>query len=296
MAQSKEQLPSLTICSFNIHGFCNPSGNENVTELICFLLHARPHILCLQEFDRSAQPITTVTASSPQALQPLLDKVNAHFKHRKVLILPWLGAFLSVLHDVPITDDNHLAWASLATITAFPITPRPDNTSLRPKHRDSSVAKGGRSDRILAVQGEGVAVINIHLDHVASATRHKQLKHYLARQMSQQDAQVWVGDWNALTRADYTAKQWADIATVRARNSWEPPQTIVMEQAAKAGLVDAMVLARGKPLPTSRFATRIDYVLLNSAARESWVVESCHTQVDMSMSDHKPVLVQLVRR
>ena len=60
--------------------------------------------------------------SSPLALQPLLDTANAHFRGRKPLLLPWLCAIMATLHNQPYTNDNHLAWASLAIIAAFPLT------------------------------------------------------------------------------------------------------------------------------------------------------------------------------
>ena len=37
--------------------------------------------------------------------------------------------------------------------------------------------------------------------------------------------QIWTGDFNALTKEDYSDEEWEDIARVRARNLWERPHT-----------------------------------------------------------------------
>ena len=39
-----------------------------------------------------------------------------------------------------------------------------------------------------------------------------------------ENCQVWTGDFNALTRKDYSKKEWEAIANVRKKNNWESPQ------------------------------------------------------------------------
>ena len=35
---------------------------------------------------------------------------------------------------------------------------------------------------------------------------------------------IWTGDFNALTKEDYTADEWQNITTIRKQNHWEIPQ------------------------------------------------------------------------
>ena len=37
--------------------------------------------------------------------------------------------------------------------------------------------------------------------------------------------QIWTGDFNAITREDYSQKEWDDLTSVRERNCWELPKT-----------------------------------------------------------------------
>ena len=36
--------------------------------------------------------------------------------------------------------------------------------------------------------------------------------------------QIWTGDFNALTREDYSEQEWERVGEVRARECWEKPQ------------------------------------------------------------------------
>ena len=69
------------------------------------------------------------------------------------------------------------------------------------------------------------------------------------------------GDFNALTREDYTQAEWDDIAWVRCRGSWEPPVTDVTTRMAEAAFTDCWWAAGcvGNKI-SCRFDSRIDYI------------------------------------
>ena len=50
---------------------------------------------------------------------------------------------------------------------------------------------------------------------------------------------MWAGDFNSLTREDYTEAGWEEIARVRRQSSWEPPRTAVAERMRALGFVDS---------------------------------------------------------
>ena len=45
--------------------------------------------------------------------------------------------------------------------------------------------------------------------------------------------QLWLGDFNALTREDYTQKQWEAIAAERSKSYWEEPRTEVSQRISR---------------------------------------------------------------
>ena len=44
--------------------------------------------------------------------------------------------------------------------------------------------------------------------------------------------QIWTGDFNALTREDYTDEKWNHITGVRKQNGWELPKTELTTQVS----------------------------------------------------------------
>ena len=57
--------------------------------------------------------------------------------------------------------------------------------------------------------------------------------------------QLWLGDFNALTRDDYTQKQWNAIAAERSKSYWEEPRTEVRQRKQEPFLTFASVQADG---------------------------------------------------
>ncbi len=52
----------------------------------------------------------------------------------------------------------------------------------------------------------------------------KEVHAKLAKLFESGSPQLWAGDFNALTREDYTREQWEEVARVREQNSWESPR------------------------------------------------------------------------
>ena len=89
----------------------------------------------------------------------------------------------------------------------------------------------------------------------------------------------WIGDFNALTKEDYTKQEWDEITNIREGSCWERPRTDLTEmlqsmipsQRKKKSLFLPIQLrdagARrhdiSGPIGTCRFGTRTDYVYFN---------------------------------
>ena len=83
--------------------------------------------------------------------------------------------------------------------------------------------------------GVKLALTCLHLEHRREPTRLseiKGIKNALDKANVNDDSycQIWTGDFNALTREDYSPEEWAEITNVRQKNSWELPKTELTTQ------------------------------------------------------------------
>lgn len=72
------------------------------------------------------------------------------------------------------------------------------------------------------------AFLFLLIDHRLEPSRLREeegLHVQLTRLFTENKPQIWTGDFNALTREDYGDEEWAEIASIREKNSWESPQT-----------------------------------------------------------------------
>ena len=72
------------------------------------------------------------------------------------------------------------------------------------------------------------------MDHRREPTRLsevKGIKNALEKaKIDNDNCQIWTGDFNALTKEDYSPEEWAEITNVRQKNSWELPKTELTTQ------------------------------------------------------------------
>ena len=157
----------------------------------------------------------------------------------------------------------------------------PGSTSKLGKGRYSScrvVLPSSRDDDAEAtgVSRSELGAVVIHLDHQNEKVRMEQtrtmIRTFLQKGESLPD--LWMGDFNALTKFDYTKAEWSEIADIRARNFWESPVTeltgaltsVTSSKKQKAllpiPLCDSWSSCphRTGPAATCRFGTRIDYI------------------------------------
>lgn len=265
---SNKKKKRLRVGTFNVHGFAN-GRLENTFDEICHLLgEANLDILGLQE-------------ASGALLPELVRKLGK--------------------------DAYKLAtkFGGTAILTRLPIV-------------DNSTAKPGKGrycccEVMLPVNdGDDIQTcrfIVLHLDHRKEQTRMDEVK-VIVKTFERNGAplpQVWVGDFNALTRADYTHQEWNQIAQVRQKNRWEPPisdlTSIMTAPAEKTtplskglGLSDAFASVpptnRSGPLGTSRFDTRIDYVYFDAQHfnKAGWTISACDHVDSKKFSDHNLVI------
>merc|ERR1712080_474777 len=112
-----------------------------------------------------------------------------------------------------------------------------------------------QADLRLGEREETLLLVNLHPDHASEDTRLVQFQEW------ERKVKVWAGDFNTLTREDYSQQGWEEIGAVRRRGKWEQPRTEFSNYLHKKGLTDSWAsVGRPSPVSTCRFSTHIDYI------------------------------------
>jgi len=261
-------MAKVTLCTYNVHSFYDEEGRCRVEDISKLIQELELDVICLQECD----------GMHLKKLLKLLEQGPKAFN-----MVKWGGcAIISSLPMEEVEIENRKSRSSQGRAEGLP-----GRRTFHPRFVTARIQVG--EERVLAVTC-------IHLDHKLEPRRMNEvatIQENLAGLFKRGEAQVWTGDFNALTREDYTDAGWARVAEVRARGSWEKPQTDVTNCVRTMGFLDCWAaLGRPGPVSTCRFDTHIDYVYLSSAAQEIWKCEEVLHHPSKA-SDHKPVVVKL---
>ena len=157
----------------------------------------------------------------------------------------------------------------------------------------------------------------LHLNHKTEPKRLKEInaiRKHLDKVFKEDHCQIWTGDFNAVTKEDYSDEKWQNITAVRKRNCWELPKTeltakvdkfefkqifgefcnIFIFQVKSFGFKDSWHLTGcPEPIKTCRFETHIDYVYANDKFLSKYKVQEV-VHVDDTASDHNMVMATFV--
>ena len=108
-------------------------------------------------------------------------------------------------------------------------------SSILSRHSAEQVQEGKKlSTRCLTVKlnlkQQCLFITCLHLDHRIESKRIKEvenIKENLKTIFNSNQAQIWAGDFNSLTKEDYSEKEWKVLTRVRENNGWEGPKTEV---------------------------------------------------------------------
>ena len=175
-----------------------------------------------------------------------------------------------------------------AILSRFPITRRSRISLETPGHTEQRSA----ADAVIALPEGALRVCCVHLDHVLEDLRLAQWA-ALSAETDAVAGGLLCGDLNALCRSDYSASQWAVIAEGRRTSRWEVPESRLMETIFAAGFRDAA--AGCEIAPTSRFNTRIDYILAADDCPWRFARYTTVEALALGVTDHNGVMVRLTR-
>ncbi len=84
--------------------------------------------------------------------------------------------------------------------------------------------------------GSILYLTSLHLDHKLEPRRMTEIQSIekkLEAVFKANGCQIWTGDFNALTRKEYSEERWDEITRIRHRNHWELPQTDLTTKVKK---------------------------------------------------------------
>lgn len=261
--QSPSTKLRLRVGSFNVHQWTNGHSEHTFDDICSLLCKANLDIIGLQEASRALLP-------------ELVSKLG---ENRYELAAKFGGTvILSRLPVVTIGDNSKIG---------------------KGRYCFCSVVFPGDD-----TQQQAFSIIAVHLNHKKEEKRVKEIR-AIVRGFERENLplpDLWMGDFNALTRKDYTKEEWNRIYQVRSRNHWElPVSDLTLAVMSKTnhkglGLRDAYAFVpesnRLGPLSTCRFGTRIDYVYFRAErmGAAGWNIAACEHVDCRRISDHNLVI------
>jgi endonuclease/exonuclease/phosphatase family metal-dependent hydrolase len=131
-----------------------------------------------------------------------------------------------------------------------------------------------------------VFVVNVHLDYECETKRiHEinQIFHYTKPYLNEYPV-ILAGDFNALTKQDYTTSQWKQIYKLRKHSQWELPVHKLTDKLNQSWIDSGKEYVFQK---TCRYNTRVDYIYTNCIAVKHYEVK----ETIPYLSDHNLVFI-----
>jgi len=108
----------------------------------------------------------------------------------------------------------------------------------------------------ITIHETDVYVTCCHLDHANEEQRMVdvgRMEHDLRDLFLNNEYQFWAGDFNSLTRRDYSEADWEAVALARSEDNWEAPKIEVTSHMSELGFCDLRTKGVNKgPLSTCR--------------------------------------------
>jgi len=260
----------MRIASYNIHGWVDADLESNLDRVVEVVNKHDPDILCLQE---------VYACWELPCLLEFLRKTVFEFSLR------WEGCAILSKKKFSITEYGQ------EDRTYHRLLPKaPGFEFNRPRYLCAEV-KNEAGDFLFYLTC-------IHLVPKYSELRFEEIVRIsedLAQLFHADKPQLWMGDFNTLSRADYSDEEWSKIVQIRRNNGRKAPLNNVIETIEKLGFSDNWTKA-GKPEPrtTSRFDTRVDYVFSSESFNKAWTLQSFN-HFPYEASDHSFVLAEFLQ-
>jgi len=269
-------MSKIKIASYNIHGWVDADHESNLERVVEVVNKHDPDILCLQE---------VYACWELPCLLEFLRKTVFEFTLR------WEGCAILSKKKFVITEYGQFGQEDEEKLKAgggryHRLLPKaPGFEFNRPRYVTADV-KTENGDTLFYLTC-------IHLVPKYSELRFEEIVRIsedLTPLFRGDKPQLWMGDFNTLSRADYSDEEWNEIVKIRRDNGRKAPLNDVIDTIEKLGFSDNWTKA-GKPGPrtTSRFDTRVDYVFSSDSFNKAWSLQSFN-HFPYDASDHSFVV------
>jgi len=267
---------SIRIASYNIHGWVDADGESNLDRVAEVVNDHDPDIICLQE---------VYACWDLPCLLEFLRKTN--FEHT----LRWEGCAILSKRKFLIEEYSSQDAVEDGVYYHRLLDKAPGFNFNRPRYLTAKIKTEDKPEETLFY------LTCIHLVPKYSELRCEEIVRIsedLSPLLQDGRQQVWCGDFNTLSRGDYTDSEWEEIVRIRRDNGRKAPINDVIDAIHNLGFQDNWVSAgRPEPRTTSRFDTRVDYVFSSESFNKSWTLQS-FKHVPHNASDHSFVVAQFV--
>jgi len=227
----------MRIATLNIHEFTDNHALDSRKKLAEFLNKRNPEVICLQE------------VSSLSDLSNFIDTIYYR---------DYTGKNTKTTKNKPITIKyNFIYNRNTAILSIYPIQSKlMKKTIVRYTHG------------LIISNQLNINIICVHLNYKDEEVRQEELFKIMRDNYNKinNEPTIVLGDFNALTRSDYSDKEWRHIAKLRRFSKWEPPVYDLTDSIkCKYNFIDTREICYMKTGEngTSRFDTRIDYIYIN---------------------------------
>jgi endonuclease/exonuclease/phosphatase family metal-dependent hydrolase len=210
--------------SLNVHQWGDSSSRYSAPQLVSFLREQNVDVIGLQEVDRSLW-----NASSPKS-DVRIGACHTQLRCSNISALSSATGLGYSLTHVPDFIGN-------SVLSRWPISSEAKTTlTSRTDHKRALVCA--------TVSPPGCPPFRfgtLHLNHETESCRiaqWEQVQDEIRSAATHGTPLLLVGDFNALTREDYSSSEWQAITDIRSKNHWEAPHTALTAAVAEVGLVD----------------------------------------------------------
>ena len=132
-------------------------------------------------------------------------------------------------------------------------------------------------------------IYTIYVTHLHHKNEHIRLKQVqkIKSVINHKTQHFLLGDFNSLTKSDYTENEWKNIENVRLQNKWEVPLNLVSEEMSKSHF-DCLPPYRS----TCKYNSRIDYIFCTFDHKK--FISDVKILDEITASDHKPVVCDVL--
>lgn len=256
----------ITIATYNVHQWVDSNGKDSLDEIISTLKNINADIVGLQEV-----MFPSIVTNSKHKGKPAIEVVAEELGMK----------YMKFMKEIVHLGEDY----GNALLSKFPM-------------ECTCQMLGGIAGLIIGdIKIDKNVCIRVGVTHLDPANEKLRLQQ--AKKASQLlfgenklIPHIFLGDFNALRRKDYTDREWKNLEMFNEEQNWNPPEHEVMDLLEhKLGYIDAFSKVGTGNLLTCWTAYplyRIDYIL--ASKNFSHKLQNCK-RIDSYASDHFPVLL-----